>query len=176
MTITEALADLKTLSKRIEKKREGLAPYIMRRAIVVDPLQEQGGSKEHVKRELQSITDMELRMVAIRTAIQQVNLTTGITVDGETKTIAAWLTWRKEIAQPRLTFIGGLRQLIVKARTDYQKKGGTVADEVKVEAENVFVNLDELELVKESDHMTEVLGTLDGQLSLKNATTIVPGI
>jgi hypothetical protein len=35
------------------------------------------------------------------------------------------------------------------------------------------VNLSEVELSKESEELEHILGDLDGQLSLKNATTII---
>lgn len=173
MTITEALAEMKTLAKRIEKKRESIAPYLLRQSIVLDPLAEQGGSKEFIRRERQALDDMERRMVAIRTGIQRVNHQTPITIEGETRTVAEWLTWRKEIAPGRQQFVTRMRGTITKVRDDFAKKGGAVSEDAKAGENNVIVNVDELALIKEIEQMENVLGQLDGQLSLKNATVLV---
>lgn len=173
MTITEALAETKTLGKRMEKKREAIAPYLLRQSIVLDPLLEGGGSKEFIRRERQALTDMETRLVGIRTAIQRVNHATPITIEGETKTIAEWLTWRKEVAPGLQAFLTKMRQTIERVRNDFQKKGGTVSEDVKTADQNVVVNIDEMALLREMEHIENVLGQLDGQLSLKNATVLV---
>lgn len=173
MTITEALAEMKTLAKRIEKKREAIAPYLLRQSIVLDPLADSGGSKEHVRRERQALGDMETRMVAIRTSIQKVNQITPITVEGETKTIAEWLTWRKEIAPARQKHLQMMHGSIRKVRDDFAKKGGMVGEAVSASDVNITVNVDEAGLLKEIEQMENVLGQLDGQLSLKNATVMV---
>jgi hypothetical protein len=173
VTITEALAETKTVTKRMEKKREAIAPYLLRQAIVLDPLLEGGGSKEFIRRERQALADMAIRLVAIRTAVQRVNHQTPITIEGETRTIAEWLTWRKEVAPGMQAFLAKMRQTIERVRNDYTKKGGVVSEEVKAADQNVVVNVDEMALLREIEHVENVLGQLDGQLSLKNATVLV---
>jgi hypothetical protein len=174
MTITEALAEMKTLAKRIEKKREAITPYLLRQSIVVDPFTDSGGSREFVRRERQALDDMERRMVAIRTSIQKTNQATPITVEGETKTIAEWLTWRKEVAPGRQKFLQQIRATILRVRDDMQKKGGVVGEAPKADSDkNITVNVDEAAVIKEIEQMENILGTLDGQLSLKNATVMV---
>ena len=71
----------------------------------------------------------------------------------------------------------GLAQL----RREAQAKGATVgmaqaAAAVHVggqQVQNVVVNVNELELAREIEHLELVLGELDGQLSLRNATESV---
>lgn len=173
MTITEALAELKTLQKRIEKKRESIGPYLLRQSIVLDPLIEQGGSKEFIKRERQALGDLENRVIAIRTTIQKTNQVTPITISGKTATIAEWLTWRKEVAPGAQRFLNLLRGTINKNRDEFLKKGGQVAEEVKPDFANLIINIDELALIKEIEMVETVLGQLDGMLSLLNATTMI---
>lgn len=43
LTITEGLAEIKTLKARIEKKRQGIGPYIVRPAQMRDPMEKDGG-------------------------------------------------------------------------------------------------------------------------------------
>lgn len=43
MLITEALAELKTLNKRVEKKKEYVKAYLYRQEGLKDPLEKDGG-------------------------------------------------------------------------------------------------------------------------------------
>lgn len=177
LTITEALAELKTLGKRLEKKRELIGSFVMRQDGIKDPLAKDGGSAAVIARERQGLADLELRHVAIRTAIQAVNQTTPITVEGITKTIAEWLTWRKEIAPGQQAFVNKMRQTIQSMRNQAQQKGYAVvaatATTANTQPTDFVVNLDEGALAKEAETMETILGTLDGQLSLKNATVMI---
>jgi hypothetical protein len=179
LTITEALAELKTIQKRLEKKRGMIAQYVARQDGIRDPLDKDGGSVEVIKRERQAIADLETRHVAIRTAIQKVNQTTPITIGETTKTIAEWLTWRKEIADGARGFIEKLRLSVVQARTQAQKQGFAVisatasANTTDSKPTDLVVNVDEAGLAREAEELEHVLGTLDGQLSLKNATVVI---
>lgn len=177
MTITEALAELKTIQKRLEKKREFVGSYLAQHHGIKDPLEKDGGSVEVVRRERQAISDLELRIVAIRTSIQKVNQQTPITVEGITRTIAEWLTWRKEVASGAQAFIEKMRRSILQARTQAQQKGyAVVSATVAMGASDpmdVVVNVDEGELAKQAEQLETILGTLDGQLSLKNATVLI---
>lgn len=175
ITITEALAELKTLGKRIEKKREYVASFLARQDGLKDPLEKDGGSAAMIARERQAIGDLESRHVAIRTAIQKVNQATPITVADTTKTIAEWLTWRKEVAPGAQQFVNKLRQMTQQARQQAQQKGWGVVGATATAAAptDVVINVDEAALAKEAEGLENILGTLDGQLSLKNATVTI---
>lgn len=179
ITITEALADLKTTVKRIEKKREGLGPYIGRQDGLKDPLLAQGGSEKFLQGELQSIADLERRIIAIRLAIQDVNRTTTITLNQTTRSIAEWLTWRREIAPNRQANLVRIRGVIQTTRQQAQQKGwnvvgaAAVATTGNVQPTDYIINVDEKALLDEIEQMEKTLGDLDGQLSLKNATVLV---
>lgn len=178
LTVTEALAEIKTLGKRVEKRRENVMPYLFRQRGIVDPLEQdvEGGSPEFIRRERQGSADLEERLVALRTAIQALNQRETITIDGETRTIASWLTWRKEILPGRRSFLQGLRNKIEQVRREAgQKQIGVVNVDASAGAKysDVIINLNEAELAREIEHLEHVVGTLDGQLSLKNATTVI---
>jgi hypothetical protein len=178
MLITEGLAELKTLAKRIEKKKEYIRTYLFRSEGLKDPLEKDGGSVEVLKRETQALSDLYRRVVAIRTAIQITNLQTPLTVEGNTKTIAEWLTWRKEVSDSQVRFVGTLRSTLLAARNTAQSKGNTVVQVGGVgnAPTDLLVNIDESDLAKQAEALEVVLGGLDGQLSLKNATVSVIGI
>lgn len=174
MTITDGLADLKTMEKRIAKKRESILMYLVRQDGIKDPLEKDGGSTEFIRRERQAMADLEKRHVDIRVAIQKTNQATSITIDGEGKTIAEWLTWRKEVAPGAQAFLAKLRLGLVQQKTTATTKGWGVAQPgVDNSALALVINIDELELAKELEHFETVLGTLDGKLSLLNATTTI---
>src|SRR3990167_9466260 len=97
-TITEALAELKTLAKRIEKKKEFVMQHLLRQELLKDPLEKDGGSFAVVDRERQAIGDLQQRIIDIRTAIARANESTEIVVDDVTRSIAEWLVWRREVA------------------------------------------------------------------------------
>lgn len=173
LTITEALAEIKTIGKRIEKKRSFVTSYLTSQEGIKDPLSKMGGSIEAIKQERQAIADLETRIVGLRTRIQQSNLYSQMKVNAVEKSVAEWLTWRKEVAQSSKKFLDDLRITILTTRKQAQKLGNVVVAPGAAASNptDVIINVDEGELAKESEVIEEILGTLDGQLSLHNATT-----
>jgi hypothetical protein len=174
-TITEALAEIKTIGKRIEKKRQAVATYLCRDSRLKDPLEKDGGSAKFISEERQGIRDLENRIIAIRTAIQKSNLETQTTIGGRSMSVAEWLTWRREVAAGSGGFLTSLNNGIRQIREKVQKQGGQVTSaEADVKsAVDVIVNLDEKTLLEEQENIEKALGELDGRLSLLNATTVI---
>lgn len=181
LTITEALQEIKTIGSRLTKKRQSLLQYLARDIRVRDPLEKDGGSEKFISEERQAIIDLESRVVAIRTAIQRSNLAASLTVGLRTRTVAEWLTWRREISAGQKSFVGSLIQGLASVRNEVQKKGGRmVAAALAVnESPNandppqVVVCVDERKLLDEQDSLEQILGDLDGKLSLFNAITVI---
>lgn len=179
ITITEALAELKTIGKRVEKKVEFIGQYVTRQDGVKDPLEKSGGSVEMIRRERQSIADLQVRHVAIRVAIQKINHVETITIGGQSKTIAEWLTWRKEVAPDQQKTVAKIRELVKVYREQAAQRGWGVVNasativNADVKPTDVLINVDEAALAQEAETIEEILGTLDGQLSLKNATVTI---
>jgi len=166
VTITEALAEIKTLNKRLEKKREFVLSHTTRDSKLKDPLEKSGGSESVLGQERQSITGLEGRIVRLRNAINVSNQTTTLTVAQDTRPVAEWLTWRREVMPSYRKFLVGLNTRIQNDR-DSASYGRTD------EQSEIVVNVDELALGKEAENLEEILGSLDGQLSLLNATTTI---
>jgi hypothetical protein len=176
ITITEALAEIKTIGKRIEKKRQSVASYLLRDSRLKDPLEKDGGSVKFITEERQGIHDLEKRIVAIRTAIQKSNLTTLATIGSREQSVAEWLTWRREVAPGAQAFTTQLNSGIRTAREKIQKEGGRLvvsADAEANSARELIVNTDEKALLGEQEAFEKTLGELDGRLSLLNATTVI---
>lgn len=175
LTITEALAEIKTIGKRIEKKREYCLAFLARQDGVKDPLEKDGGSVEVIARERQGVADLEARLVALRAGIQRANVDTSVTINGTVHSIADWLTWRRDVAPKEKEFFGKLRAGINGVRENAKRQGvATVAPGATAMQPADFVfNIDEAQLAKQIEAMEDTLGQLDGQLSLKNATVII---
>lgn len=178
MTITEALAEIKTIGKRIAKKREAVQAYLARQEMLKDPLAADGGSVEFIKRERQAITDLEERVVGLRRAIARANAETVVAVNGDKRSIADWLTWRREVAPGKQQFLGALRNRVEQIRREALSKGvnvvaaaSAVVSGGEAKPTDVLVNVSEAELSQEIEAVETELGTLDGLLSLNNATT-----
>jgi hypothetical protein len=176
ITITEALAEVHLINKKLEKKRLEVRPLLTQLDHQTDPYEKDGGSKKIVEETLQSITDLENRLVSIRSAIAKANLNENITVQGETKTIFHWLAWRREVAENRSSFLNTtattVQSAIERNATNpvaYKDKDNNDAPKfAKLE-----VNVDWKTLQEEREKIQTILGELDGQLSLKNATITV---
>lgn len=183
LTITEALAELKTIEKRLEKKRSAVLQNLGRNSRLTDPMaSEEGGSIGWVKRERQAIKDLQSEIVAIRSAILKSNVESKTTMGDTTKTVFEWLTWRREVAPNERTFLASINQTIRANREKVQQKGGRVVSAgvtAVVQAsgdappEEILLHLNEAELLAEQENLEKVLGDLDGRLSLLNATTVI---
>ena len=172
LTVTEALAEVTTLEKRIAKKRQFVRDYLFRQEQLRDPLE--GGSRTAIEGTLQSISDLETRRIGLRRSIGQANAETSIAVNGTSRTITDWLVWRREVAPGQQGFLSQLRADLQRVRQEALNKGlVVVAAEAAAKPGDIVVNLDEEQLAADTEALEETLGTLDGKLSLMNATTFV---
>ena len=176
-TITEALADIKTSQARILKKRQSIKSFLGRDARIRDPMEGEGGSREFIRRERQSIVDLETKIVAIRSAIQAANLATDLEIEGERRTLAAWLNWRREVSQGSKSFLGELAATLDHMRKQAIQRGQPVTNAAAAapnpEIGEWVVNISEKDLAEEIDRSERILGQLDGKLSLLNATITI---
>lgn len=176
MTITEALAELKTLDRRLLKKRMFVGSYMLRPEKLKDPLAKQGGSEKVLAEERQSIADLENRIIDIRTAIQVANLNTVVEVQGITRSIARWLVYRRDVLPQQQAFLSDLKRQIDRQRQEGLRRGSALVSSGAASEsgpEDIVVNLDEQELSAEIELLETIAGTLDGRLSLANATVTI---
>ena len=174
MTITEALAEIKTINARILKRLETAVPYLLRDSRIRDPLEKDGGSASFIASEMQAVADLRTRAILLRTSIQKINLEKAISVNGDTRTVSEWLTWRREHSATQKSFVENLIRSIGNAREKFRKEGGVTALQNRpsgVPEGELVVNLDERWILSEQDRLEKSLGDLDGQLSLFNART-----
>lgn len=175
LTITEALAEIKTIGKRMEKKREFVLGYLARQDAMKDPLEKDGGSAHLIENEQQALRDLGQRIVRLRSLIAEANRKHKINCRGLTETVADWITWRREVAPGRMKFLNQIRSNVSQIRAQAQKQGLNVlgTSDGTARPTDVIVNVSEQKLAFEIERMEEVLGTLDGQLSLANAVFFI---
>lgn len=179
-TITEALAELKVLQKRIASKREFILRYAVRAEHLKDPLEKDGGSVSAIATEIQSMNDLERNVLSIRRAIQIANENTDIQIENTIRTVADWLVWRREVAPGTRQFLSDLLRGIEAARGEAAKRNVALESRARegvptigAERLDVTVNVNESELARRREELEAALETLDGKLSLKNATVVV---
>lgn len=171
ITITEALAEIKTIGKRLISKKEFVLNYLVRADQIKDPLKNDGGSEVAIKQELQSISDLETRIVDLRRGIQSANESTIVTIEGVERSISDWLIWRREVAPVRAQMLHGFNYALKNMRDTNRKNTYNVKEQEK--PIDVIVNIDENWLAQERENIEKILGQLDGILSLKNATVSI---
>ena len=148
ITITEALAEIRTIEKRLQKKREFILQFLHRQEALKDPLVQNGGSVKAIERERQAIGDLEERIVTIRRAVSIQNEETEVVVANISRSIADWLVWRRDVAPGQQQFLVTLIQNLNQTRREAMQKGlavVTTADSA-TRPQDVVVNISEQEL------------------------------
>ena len=174
MTITEALAEVKTIGARLQAKRAAIKQYIGRPDGLRDPLEKEGGSVALIQRETQAIGDLNQRLIDLRVAIIRVNDQTSVTIGGATRTIAQWLAWKRDVAPGEQAYWGEITQTLKAIRDQARTRGANVvAPGAAQTPQDVIVNIDETSVLKAVENLRQTLGELDGKLSLVNATTTI---
>jgi hypothetical protein len=180
ITITEALAEIKTINKRLINKRETVLAYLTQPDSARDPLEGSGGSKKFIEEERQAIDDLVQRIVTIRGKIARSNDETIISINGKARSLTEWLAWKRDTSALSSDFLDKMRNTIQSARNLAQTRGmgrstmhvqATIGGDQK--PGGITVYLDEASLNQELEEFTETLAIFDGQLSLKNATTTI---
>jgi hypothetical protein len=171
MTITEALAEIKTINKRLMKKRDFVLSHTIRDDKLKDPLEKDGGSQKVLDAERQSISDLEARVVRLRSAINKSNQETKLTIGSATRTVSDWLIWRREVMPAYQKFLVQMNAKIQSGREALAYSRHRAGDDEDVS--DLVVNIDEKALGTEAEELEGILGNLDGQLSLLNATVSI---
>jgi hypothetical protein len=161
-----------TIAKKVSKKQQFVQDFLSRPAAVRDPHEKDGGSAELIRRELQAIADLEQRLIAIRSGIAQSNAVTKITIGATIRTVADWLTWRREVAPVQQMRLNGMANTLRTLRNKAQQQGVKVAENPEGFTDYI-ININERDLADQIEALETTIGALDGQLSLKNATTTI---
>jgi hypothetical protein len=172
ITITEALAEVKTISKRLEAKQKFVLEYLTRPENEKDPLEKDGGpgSAESIVRARQAIHDLQERLILIRSQIHKANLSNNITIGAQTRSISDWLAWKREVYEGSVNFLSNITQKVSQQGRALLNRGGK---QENIPIPGVVININPTTLAQEVEEITTAYETLDGQLSLKNATITI---
>lgn len=174
-TITEALAELKLIKGKLDKKTAFITQYLGRQDGAKDPLEKQGGVAKSIAEEMQSINDLHERFVRIRSAIAAANTANNVTIGATSRSVADWLIWRRDVAPLVRGLQKGLSDKINQIRNGAKAQGWTTIKQGDTPANptDVIIEINEKALAEASEKTQEILDTLDGKLSLHNATVQV---
>jgi hypothetical protein len=172
ITITEALAEIKLIEKKIESKTALVTANLTRVKHIPDPL---GDSVATLSQEMQAIGDLYERLVRIRSAIAMANITNVITCDESTRTIYDWLVWKREVADKHISLYTTVFKNTKSMMDTAAQRPQVFKDEKTQEPKLVelVANLSYMDYVKKAEEKQATLDKLDGLLSLKNATITI---
>jgi hypothetical protein len=176
MTITEALAEIKLIHSKLEKKRTRILENLIFIKNKADPLESEGGTLNFMHSEVQSIAALEENICAYRAAIMSANLLHTAEILGKTKSIYEWLVWKREVVDKMKIFYQTI-YMKTKEKVDHAKLTPYVINKLDVntppELADVVPSLNYMEFSKKHEHICDILSKLDGILSLKNATIVI---
>lgn len=175
ITITEALAELKLIKSKIEKKKVFILGNVGRQEGAKDQMEKDGGTNAVLKSTMQAVNDLQERYVKIRSAIATANAGSIVEILSIKRSIADWLVWRREVAPMAKDLERHIMSGIQQVKGAATKQGFQVVSQNQPAQKptDVIIEIDEKELADNSEKLQEILDTLDGKLSLHNATVNV---
>ncbi len=174
MTITEALAEIKLINDKIAKKRSFVLDNLVRIKQLPDALTSQGGTQAVLVADVQAISDLETRLVKIRSAIMKANLENTAEVNGQVLSIYDWLVWKREVAPSKRGFYEQVYNYTKRKLEELQKSPQILKnDQGQTQLVEPETGLPYMEYAEKYSAVNEMLNKLDGVLSLKNATVLV---
>jgi hypothetical protein len=174
ITVAEALAQVATIRRRIGQKQQLVAAYLLREQQYRDPLRAEGGTPSVLAREWNSIRALHERTVLLRRLIQNAYERTTVSLGNRARSLADWLAWRREVTARQAGFLQALSTRISKARRQASRQARGQGDGPQgYRPADVIVHLNEQDLARERESLEEMLGALEGQVALKNATVTI---
>jgi len=174
MKITEAMAEVKLANRKIQTSFEFVMRNLRREDWRKDPFEKDGTTQEaQVKAALQSIQDNELRVVALKHAINKVNMALQLEVGGMSMSVAEWLLWRRDILPVKKNNLTMLVNAVANIGREQPQARRTFAGQVQTNETipNWVVNISDKWLLEQIQSLDAIEQQLDGQLSMLNANT-----
>jgi len=172
LSISEALAEIKLIDKKVAKKREDIFTHSTRFEHITDPFEKEvGGSFGHLQRELQAIEDLLARRIKIRELISKANLENTVTVEHKTMNICSWLTWKREISAAHKKHLCDLKNLVERRLSENITRPQLLKKDDNTDPilTKLISNLEISKLQKGIEELMTIEERLDGILSMKNA-------
>lgn len=174
-TITEGLAETKLIKTKIQTKKNFISSNAGRLEVIPDPFEKDGGSLKRNSEEFQALKDLRERLVRIRTAIQVANSSTELTIGERKMCITDWLNWKREVADEELAFINQAISSLNQIKTQNERAPQCQKDPTTGEMRAIkpVFHLDQAWLQRQLETVQNIVGELDGKLSMLNATTFI---
>lgn len=148
---------------------------MVRFSIEEDKFSKDGGAEKVLTSELQSIENLNLNLIKIRSAIMKANLENNIVIDGASLPIYSWLVWRKEVFNVLQRTYEDIWEK-TKQEVDKSMRTPQVVKDNEgkvIELARVIPNMNHVECQKIFQKISETNDSLDGKLSLANATIVI---
>jgi len=171
LTIHQALAEAKRITEKLGARHNEAGELLCRPNITMDPHGE-GGSEAKLQASLNSTNDLALRLVMLRVAVMQSNMESGLTVEGESRTVFAWLTWRRDVAPRLFAFWKALQQREADSVKWERSMAGQPSEPNKPTPQLVW-NLPLGTPSEQVERIGDLLSALDGALQTHNATATI---
>lgn len=177
MNIAHGFSEIRLSEKKISHAEAFITQNLARGASLIDPYADKGSSqKEEVERSLQSIHDLEERIVDIKLAIARANASTSFTIDMVTRTVAEWIIWRQTSADRQLKLIQDVAATIRRLGNEHTASLRGLALGRDTKPDQMIFFLDEQWVRDQLDRHEEIYEKLDAELSVFNATTELEGV
>ncbi len=173
MKLIEALKNLKTIEKRIQKGCEQISEYFAYVSVETPHFETQEKQTEQVHSLIQGNLDLAKEYLKLKSAIEHTNLTTKVTIGHRTHTINELITLRRVSGKFTLMTYGAINPNGAKTRLQqfYNKSGGVNP----IEPARIIVCYKEEDKNKHQQEWTDFLAQIDGKLEVVNAETELAG-
>lgn len=172
MKIIEALKNLKTIQKRIEKNCEQIKQYCGYVNSETPAFETEEKQRMEVNSLIQSNLDLEVEYLRLKKAVEQTNLAVIVAIGSRNYTITELISIRRVVGKFRLNTYNSLSPVQAMSRLQqvYNKPGWDSTNPPKIVL--VFKEEDKNRNIKDWE---EFLSSIDGKLEVVNAETDLQG-
>ena len=167
MKIVEALKNLKTIEKRVEKNCQRINQYAAWVSVETPAFETEERQKQEVQSLVQANLDLETEYLRLKTAIESTNLAVSVTINGKTYSISNLVTIKRKVKEFRTRTYQALQaNSAVTRMQQIYAKGFDAGNPPKVVA--AFKEEEKNAKVREWE---DFVSAIDGKLEVVNAET-----
>jgi len=171
MKIIEALKNLKTIQKRMEKNCQDISQYCAYVSTETPAFETEDKQREHVKSLVQANLDLEKEYLRLKKAIELTNLNVTVTIGTRTLTITELMSIRRVMEKfHKATYQALNANSALQRLNEIYRKGVDGANPARVIA--LFKEEDKVNSLRDWEEFTS---QIDGKLEVVNAETELQG-
>lgn len=169
MKLIEALKNLKTIEKRIQKGCEQITEYVAYVSVETPAFETQEKQTEQVHGLIQGNIDLAAEYLKLKTAIEFTNLNTQVTIGTRTHSISELITLRRTSGKFNLQTYSAIHPEKAKKRlSEFMQRNGGMNP---IEPAKLIICYKEEDKLKKANEWQEFLSMIDGKLEVVNAET-----